>query len=508
MKYKKYQFILILTILIFFQVLGLQIPEYKVYDNNQQVQIEQTVSKYKNLVSYIKNIYLKKKDLKYKMEQKRNYQKLKSKKKKKKITKSIYDQVKSKTKLDCENIKNMKKAILISQSQPKLIIEYFKSRCDFKFVQNPVEDLNNFDFKWTSLKKYQNFTEFIPGKQIINHIDGIKDAISDKDDLTVTLRNFDKKKLYNFNSTDFQFRSFNINLKSQTYSKSERQFLKLKKGIWMTKDPIGAQGIGIKMHKDIKKLQKTVKQLKANYSTMSEKEIKQNSQYSFVQEYLSNPLLKDGKKVDFRTFVLVASLDPFVVLYQDGFVKQCVEKYDTNVGNFNKQEAFKHISNISYQKYHPDYEKNKDELCMTPQIFEQYLRKEYNFGDEEIEQMQKKQQKLIAYTLMAGKPSYKIQKGAFQILGLDIIWDDEFNVKLIEINTNISLSLSLNCMQKTNPQLIQTTYDLMLETFSDISKLKEKWSQPEKLDLGRWRIIINEANNYNVLDEFLIEKKQ
>ena len=39
-----------------------------------------------------------------------------------------------------------------------------------------------------------------------------------------------------------------------------------------------------------------------------------------MQEYLCNPLLFNGRKFDLRTFWMVASVDPLVVLYYDGGV--------------------------------------------------------------------------------------------------------------------------------------------------------------------------------------------
>lgn len=41
----------------------------------------------------------------------------------------------------------------------------------------------------------------------------------------------------------------------------------------------------------------------------------------FVMEYI-DPALLEGHKFDLRTYLLVASLNPFLVFYHDGFVRR------------------------------------------------------------------------------------------------------------------------------------------------------------------------------------------
>lgn len=46
---------------------------------------------------------------------------------------------------------------------------------------------------------------------------------------------------------------------------------------------------------------------------------------------MENPLLWNGHKFDLRGYVLIVSVKPFVVLYQNGFIRKCIEKYDNNL---------------------------------------------------------------------------------------------------------------------------------------------------------------------------------
>ena len=59
-----------------------------------------------------------------------------------------------------------------------------------------------------------------------------------------------------------------------------------------------------------------------------------------AQRYISNPLLLDkGNKFDFRIYMLIASVDPLIVYYHDGFLRVSLSTYD----KFSKTVLFSHI---------------------------------------------------------------------------------------------------------------------------------------------------------------------
>lgn len=47
-----------------------------------------------------------------------------------------------------------------------------------------------------------------------------------------------------------------------------------------------------------------------------------------VQKYLENSLTLDGRKIGIRDYVSVISMDPFVVIYQKGYIKSCALNFD------------------------------------------------------------------------------------------------------------------------------------------------------------------------------------
>ncbi len=50
-----------------------------------------------------------------------------------------------------------------------------------------------------------------------------------------------------------------------------------------------------------------------------------------AQKYIGNPLLLDRhNKFDFRMYMLIASVDPLIIYYHDGFLRVSLEAYDPN----------------------------------------------------------------------------------------------------------------------------------------------------------------------------------
>lgn len=48
-----------------------------------------------------------------------------------------------------------------------------------------------------------------------------------------------------------------------------------------------------------------------------------------AQYYIANPLLLDkNNKFDFRVYMLIASVDPLIVYYHDGFLRVSLQTYD------------------------------------------------------------------------------------------------------------------------------------------------------------------------------------
>ncbi|KAL4465184.1 hypothetical protein ABPG72_019338 [Tetrahymena utriculariae] len=407
----------------------------------------------------------------------------------------------------------LRKKVIIKQGvKQKMIFKYFESRCDF-YIQVLDDILNNdssFYFKWTDYAHQQNYTIFQAGNQIVNHIPNSRNLLSDKNRFILTMENFDKSKdnPYKVRSHQIHFKTYLFRIDEEEYSPQELEFFNnVEGGYWLAKDPYGSLGKGIKLFRDTQQIKKKIKFYKSNkQELLNDLQIKENrpyiSMFQVIQKYLENPFLIDGRKFDIRSYVLIASVEPFVVLYQSGFIKKCIKQYDLNFEEFDEDESMKHLTNRSFQKKNENYQKEAEDLMMSIEQYETYLKSKEHFTQDQIQFLWNQAKKTVSYSLLAAKKQLAKKKGYFQLLGIDLIFDVNFNAYIIEYNTSAGLFMDLSTHHLVIPQLLQTTLDLILDSHRQNVNLYKFWKNPNKNDLGKWEILYNEASGFDFLLDF------
>jgi D-alanine-D-alanine ligase-like ATP-grasp enzyme len=76
---------------------------------------------------------------------------------------------------------------------------------------------------------------------------------------------------------------------------------------------------------------------------------------------------------------------------------------------------------------------------LTPPEFEHYLRTEVGLNDAQLQDFERQTMKSVAYAMAASRDKFIKKKGMFQLLGVDLIWDDKLRPYLIEFNTSAGL---------------------------------------------------------------------
>lgn len=78
-----------------------------------------------------------------------------------------------------------------------------------------------------------------------------------------------------------------------------------------------------------------------------------------VQRYISDVLLVDGLKFDFRVYVLVRSIYPLsIYLYKEGLARLATNQYEPP-SNHNLTDKMMHLTNYAINKLNPSFKFNE-----------------------------------------------------------------------------------------------------------------------------------------------------
>jgi len=237
------------------------------------------------------------------------------------------------------------------------------------------------------------------------------------------------------------------------------------KAIWIMKPVASACGRGIRLINKRTKLKKSV-----NY---------------LVSEYISNPHLINGLKYDLRVYVLVTSFDPLkIFLYEDGLVRFCTEKYDTNKKHL--KQRFVHLTNWSVNKYSENFIKNKGgpvEDDSSKWSFAS-LKKKFKEMNIDYDGIFEKIKDIIIKTLISVEPlqlnslsrTPEHKNNCFELYGFDILLDSTLKPWLMEVNVCPSLNSSSYLDKKIKTSLICDMMNLIgVQPFS-----KKKYEEDSK----------------------------
>ena len=189
-----------------------------------------------------------------------------------------------------------------------------------------------------------------------------------------------------------------------------------------------------------------------------------------IQRYMTNPLLFKGKKFDFRSYMFISCMNPFIVHFNPGYVRVSLE--DFTMDNFSDNTVLSkatHLTNNSIQKKHPAYIPKKEETIITLQALADELKTIGKIESTEafLEKVEKDMKEVMRLIFTTAKEFLIVKFGCFELLGFDFMIDEELNLKLIEINVNPALFTDTSVQQNLLPELIDQTVAIALKLHSD-----------------------------------------
>jgi len=189
----------------------------------------------------------------------------------------------------------------------------------------------------------------------------------------------------------------------------------------------------------------------------------QNKENNLMQYNVWNPLLVQNRKFGFRMFMLVASTNPLIAYYHDGYLRLSIDPYNpkskdkttfvTNIGVSLKEAKKDNLFDGMTEKEIHEYtawslEQLQDYLIerglvQDPNWLNNYLRPQFK--------------KVMMHLLRMAQSQFAKKSSVFELLGLDYVMDDQMGVWFIEANTMPLIDgFTKNTTKMFNKMLVDT----------------------------------------------------
>ena len=190
-----------------------------------------------------------------------------------------------------------------------------------------------------------------------------------------------------------------------------------------------------------------------------------------IQKYIESPLLIHERKFDIRMWVLVThKLDGY--LFKEGYIRTSSSPFVIDLNNVD--DKFVHLTNNAIQKYGDDYGKFEDGNQLSFYQFQEYIDSTYsdkniNVANDLLPEIKNLARKSILATRKSLNSENR--KYSFELFGYDFLIDADFNVWLIEVNTNPCLEESSSLLRMILPRMIDDALKLTVdEIFPQVSQ--------------------------------------
>jgi len=177
-----------------------------------------------------------------------------------------------------------------------------------------------------------------------------------------------------------------------------------------------------------------------------------------AQKYIKNPFLLNGHKFDFRVYLFIASMDPLLLFYHDGFLRISIEKYDVN-----SSESWRHITNTGQAKKYFEYKKItgsqkkealKDQGWLFDKFMDYFVAQGYGSYKWMEEYFKPTVKKMMFHLVRVNLDRLLKHPRVFEVFGLDFMLDSNLNLKFIELNYDPGITSNQADKEKLNRKLL------------------------------------------------------
>merc|ERR1712137_104088 len=212
------------------------------------------------------------------------------------------------------------------------------------------------------------------------------------------------------------------------------------------------------------------------------------------QRYIKNVRLFDGFKFTMRVYVAITSVSPLrIFVFDNGLLRICSKRYSLDETSF--QDPFVHIDSFAINIHNTKPEMISEDLsheglrCDIQTYFDMLDKS----GEISKEELWRRVDEVVALSMIAPEndisdsvaSTITQRSHAFEILGYDLLLDQDLNFWLLEINHTPSLSPHTELENQIKRQMIHDLFDLVDITAARKLKVKAlstlKWEVVQRL---------------------------
>lgn len=225
-----------------------------------------------------------------------------------------------------------------------------------------------------------------------------------------------------------------------------------------------------------------------------------------IQKYISNPLLLEGFKFDLRLYILITSFLPLeAFIYKEGFARISTVPFSMNPDKLHNK--FIHLTNSSIQKHNQNVQNDSlDTILGGTKICLKTLKERLGKMGINWEKIWQQIIEVIIKSLIAVQSEIPSYPCCFDLVGYDIMIDQNLQSWLVEINSSPSLARENYLDDLIKQQLIDDTLDLINPLyFNKIELLKVLERRTSEVQRGH---INNTTSQMNIDLTKILEGKK
>ena len=192
---------------------------------------------------------------------------------------------------------------------------------------------------------------------------------------------------------------------------------------------------------------------------------------NLMQSYIHNPLLLNGRKFDFRIFMLIASVNPLIVYYHDGLLRVSLSDYNPNnssrvswMPNANENDRIIDIAHMNGEHEGKTASQIKEEYMWSLERLRDYLMENGYINDPDWldNYLRPKFKKAMVHLMrMAGDDFLKISS-VYELHGLDFILDEDLNLWFIETNPGPAIEEATPHSRELFKKMFLSQYEIVI----------------------------------------------